>query len=119
MSATISTNLDDAVATKAREIAHREHRSISNLVANAVAVFTDMPKELRDTLLELRAENDDAQLQEFVREMSALAARTQFDLATRRLVAEGPSFAELADADEMDIMAHATDLTRSALRNGG
>ena len=119
MSATISTNLDDTVAVRAREIAQREHRSISNLVANAVAVFTDLPKDLRDALLELRAVNDGAQLRALTRELSALAARVRFDLATRELVDENKFSADQKDASDVEMLEAATSLTRRELRRSG
>lgn len=119
MSATISTNLDDDVAARAREIARREHRSLSNLVANAVAVFTDLPKELRDALLELRSANDAAQLGAFTHEMSALAAKARFDLATRRLIEERKFPPELGEGDDIDLLEAATSLTRDALNHRG
>jgi hypothetical protein len=112
MSATISTNLDDAIAGRAREIAQREHRSMSNLVANAVAVFTDLPKDLRDALLELRAVNDGAQLRALTRELSALAARVRFDLAARELADEKKLSPELSNAGDIQLLEAATSLTR-------
>lgn len=119
MSATISTNLDDVIAGRAREIARREHRSMSNLVANAVAVFTDLPKDLRDALLELRAVNDGAQLRALTRELSALAARARFDLAARQLAGEGKFSSKLGDADDVELLEAATSLTRAELRRRG
>ena len=116
MSATISANLDDGTAMKVRGIAQREQRSVSNVVANAVAVFTDLPKDLRDVLLELRTVNDSVPLQELTREMSALAARVRFDLATRRLVAEGKFAAELTNAGDLTLLESATAMTKSELR---
>jgi len=119
MSATISANLDDATAGRAREIAQREHRSMSNLVANAVAVFTDLPKDLRDALLELRAVGDNAELKTLTRELSALAAKARFDVATRQLVGEKKFPAKLADADDIDLLEGATSLTSRAPRRNG
>ena len=119
MSATISANLDDATAGRAREIALREHRSMSNLVANAVAVFTDLPKDLRDALLELRAAADPAELKTLTREWSALAAKAKFNLTTRQLVSERKFPAKLGDADDIDLLEAATSLTSPELRRNG
>ena len=119
MSATISTNLDDTIAGRAREIAQREHRSMSNLVANAVAVFTDFPKDLRDTLLELRAISDGAQLRALTRELSALAARARFDMAAGELVAEKQFSNEIGDADDIELLETAAKLTRAEIRRRG
>ena len=119
MSATISTNLDDTIAGRAREIAQREHRSMSNLVANSVAVFTDFPKDLRDTLLELRAVSDGARLRALTRDLSALAARARFDMAAGELVAEKQFSREVSDADDIELLETATTLTRAELRHRG
>ena len=89
MSASITANLDDAVAVKAREIAAIEHRSLSNVVANAVAVFVGFPKDLRDHLLELRAKGDAGKMSEISRELLAVTARLRFETALANLVAEG------------------------------
>ena len=83
MSAIISANRDDATASRAREIARREHRSMSTLVANAVAVFTDFSKDLRGALLEPSV-GDPADLEVLMRELSALAAKTRFDRVARQ-----------------------------------
>ena len=119
MSATISANLDDATAGRAREIAQREHRSMSNLVANAVAVFTDLPKDLRDALLELRAVADPAELKTLTRELSALATKAKFDRATRQLVSEAKFPSKFGDADDIDLLEAATSMTSRALRRNG
>jgi len=119
MSATISTNLDEALVGRAREIAQREHRSMSNLVANAVAVFTDFPKDLRDALLELRAVDDGAQLRALTRELSALAARARFDLATRDLAGERKFSSEFSEAGDIELLETASSLTRDELRRRG
>lgn len=119
MSSPISTNLDDDVAQRAREIAQREHRSLSNLVANAVAVFTDLPKELRDTLLELRTMNDGADLRALARDMSALAARARLEVATRRLVDEGRFSASLREASDLDLLEAGTAAAQAVSRRRG
>jgi predicted transcriptional regulator len=117
MSTSVSTNLDDAVAARAREIAQREHRSLSNLVANAVTVFTDLPKELRDILLELRGANDETGLRTLNHEIRALVARARFETATQRLVSEG-KFPSLPDkVSELELMEAATALTLREIRH--
>jgi predicted transcriptional regulator len=119
MSAKISTKLDDATAVRAREIAQREHRSMSNHVANAVAVFTDLPKDLRDALLGLRAVNDGAQLRALTHELSALAARARFDLAARDLANESGFTNDVGEADDVALLESASKLTRAELRRRG
>jgi hypothetical protein len=105
MAMTISTNLDKAVATKARNIAQKENRSISNFVAGAVGVFSEFPKELRDILLELRASDDSTLMKEVMREMTLAVARRRFDAAIERVVTEArfdPSLANLSDIELLD-----------------
>lgn len=111
MAATISTNLDTAVAAKARQIAQKENRTVSNFVAGAVGVFSEFPKELRDTLLELRASEDKALLTEIMREMTAVIAWKRFDAAVARVVKEArfePSLAALSDIELLDAAVEMT-----------
>ena len=53
MAVTLSANVEDQMALKVRIVAEKEHRSISNVVSSALTVFTGLPKDVRDTLLEL------------------------------------------------------------------
>jgi hypothetical protein len=129
MSTAVSTNLDDAVAARAREIAQREPRSISNLVANAVAMFTKLPKELGDGLLQLRAINDEAQLRTLAhemialalrtKEMMALAARTKFDRPVQEAVKETRLPTGLEDAEDLETLEAAMAITLSETRHRG
>lgn len=119
MSTAVSTNLDDAVAARARDIAQREHRSVSNLVANAVAVFTELPKELRDILLELRAVNDEMQLRTLTREMLIVASRARFDRAMQEAARQIVLPAGLEEADELEILEAATSITKDEIRRRG
>ena len=52
----ISAYIDERDAMRVRMIAETEHCSVANFIANAVAVFSDLPKGLRDSLLELRVD---------------------------------------------------------------
>jgi hypothetical protein len=113
MATTISTNLDSAVATKARHIAHKENRSISNFVAGAVGVFSEFPKELRDVLLELRASEDKALLQEVAREMAAVIAWKRFDAASARVAQEARSDLGLASLSDIELLDAAVEMTKS------
>jgi hypothetical protein len=107
---TISANLEEQDAAKARLLARREHRSMSNFVANAVVIFVDLPKDLRDALLELRVGNREGYRQ-LAREMSALVARHRFDRAAGRIAGQGRFDPALADASEQEIQEAATALT--------
>ena len=119
MSTAVSTNLDDAVAARAREIGQREPRSISNLVANAVAMFTKLAKELGDGLLQLRATNDEAQLHTLAHEMMALAARTKFDRPVQEAVKETPLPTGLEDAEDLETLEAAMAIPLSETRHRG
>ena len=81
----ISANMDERDAKRVRMIAEKEHRSVSNFIANAVTVFSELPKDLRDSLLELRVDEDPMAFQRVARDMSALVARAKFDMAFQRL----------------------------------
>jgi hypothetical protein len=109
---TVSANLDERDAQKLRLIAAREHRSVSSLVASAAAVFADLPKDLRDTLLELRVDEGQTAFRSVVREFAAMVARKKFELASRRLAAQRllPTIPE--DASDQEILDLASELVR-------
>lgn len=111
MTSPISANLDDELAQKARVIAQKENRSLSNVIVNAVAVFTDLPRELRDALIELRAEGEADTYREMSREMMAFIARRRLDRAVRRLAAEGRFDSSLGDASDLELLEAATAMS--------
>jgi predicted neuraminidase len=100
--ATLSTSVDERVATRLRVIAKREDRSTSSMIANALGLYTLMPKEMRETLRLLAAE-DEAFLREVLNEMSVLAVRRKFDFARRELSKTTRTVAEMEGATEADI----------------
>lgn len=109
---TLSANLDESEARIVKEMATREHRSTSNFIANAVSVYVEFPKEIRDVLLELKAEKSSAALRAIIRDFGVLVARSKFNLASQRLTDQRllPSIAE--DAMEQDIIDQASAITR-------
>lgn len=109
---TISANLDEREAQKVRGLAAKEHRSVSGFVSNAVVVFADLPKDLRDTLLELRIGEDTLSFRALVREMEALVARWKFDVASQRLAAQKRLPTIDTEASDVDILDQASTLTR-------
>ena len=110
----ISADIDERDALRVRMIAETEHRSVSNFIANAVAVFSDLPKDLRDSLLELRVDEDPMVFQRVTREISALVARARFDMSMQRL-ADQKLIPELSDdADDLELLDHASRLCRGA-----
>jgi len=111
---TVSANLDERDARKVRVLAAKEHRSVSSFVANAVVVFSDLPKDLRDSLLEFRVEEDPASFRALVRDMAAMVARRKLDMASRRLAAQ-KRFPRLPkDASDQDILDRASVSVRGS-----
>ena len=53
-----STSLTEEVGTRVKAIAHRENRSFANVIESAVKVFTLLPKDVRDVLVEAAADAD-------------------------------------------------------------
>jgi hypothetical protein len=100
--ATLSTSIEESVATRLRSLARREDRSTSSLIANAVALYIAMPRELREALRTLAAEDAEF-LHGVLNEMTALALERKFDLARRELAKSTKAVPELKDATEADI----------------
>jgi hypothetical protein len=101
--ATLSTSLEEGLAARLRTIARREDRSTSNMIANAVALYTAMPKELRETLRLFAVEDPDV-LPTVLNEMTALAVERKFDLARRELSkTTKPAPTDATDADIADM----------------
>lgn len=110
----VSANLDERDAKRVRMLADREHRTVSNFVANAVMIFSDLPRDLRDSLLELRVDQDTAAFRAIVREISALVARRKFDMASQRL-ADQKVLPDLPDdATDLDILDQASTISRGS-----
>jgi len=109
---TLSASLDESEARIVKDMASREHRSTSSFIANAVSVYLEFPKEVRDALLELKAEKSSATLRAVIREFGALVARSKFDMASQRLTDQRllPDIAE--DATDQDILEQASAITR-------
>lgn len=113
---TISVSLDNGTATKLRIIAEKENRSVSNVVASAVALFVDLPKEFRDLMLELHSSDDQASIRNLGREIMLAATRTKFENATTELAAEARFGGPDGVSSEFEIYGEATRLTRETLK---
>ncbi len=110
----VSANLDERDSKRVRMLAEREHRTVSSFISNAVVVFSDLPKDLRDSLLELRVDKDASAFRAVVREMSVLVARRKLEMASQRL-AEQKVLPELPeDATDLDILDQASTISRSS-----
>jgi hypothetical protein len=114
MAVTLSANVDDQMALKVRSVAEKEHRSISNVVSSALTVFTGLPKDVRDTLLELQSQQDAKAFKRLAREMMVTVSRMRLEAATKRLVAEDIFGRPDSSSEEIDLMEEATRLTEGA-----
>lgn len=115
MAVTLSTNVDDGTAHLVRAVAAKEHRSVSNVVSSAIAVFTGLPKEVRDALLELHS-HDALATRRFSREMMATLSRLRLETGTDRLAGEGLFGTGEGSVDELGMLEEATRLTAAARR---
>lgn len=79
----LSATVPEPLEARAREIARRENRSLSNVVENALGVFTALPKDLRDQLVARLSTGgpDDFALREAAREMMFALARLRYEEA--------------------------------------
>jgi hypothetical protein len=85
----LSATIPDALEARTRAIAKAENRSLSNVVENALGVFTALPKELRDKLVERVAVggHDDPVVRETAR-------RILYDLAWRQFMNASEAIAD-------------------------
>jgi len=111
MTATLSANIENDLAYRVRVIASKENRSVSNVVSNALIVFSEMPKELRDTMVELRAE-DKRLFRDLGREMLAYLTRVRLEEAANK-VAQSLNVDHIADdASDIEVLEEATRLSQ-------
>jgi hypothetical protein len=106
---TLSANVNDLAAIT-RRMAEEENRTVSNVVENALLVFSDFPKPLRDSLLALHRGNA-GMYQDMTREMMAYIARAKFDAAMAEIA---PYFGQEGDAEraDIDLLEQSTTMTR-------
>ncbi|KQT50215.1 hypothetical protein ASG47_20010 [Devosia sp. Leaf420] len=110
MTATLTFDLDDALADRAKAIAEIESRSMSTVIRDALIVFSEMPSELRDTLLALRS-SDDALFLDLKREMMDYLTRPRFIAAAKQVASRLDANAMPDDASDLEIMEEATRMT--------
>jgi hypothetical protein len=79
----LSATVPEPLEARARAIAKLENRSLSNVVENALGVFTAMPKDLRDHLVERLSIGgpEDSELREVNRQIMFAMARLRFEAA--------------------------------------
>jgi hypothetical protein len=100
--ATLSTSVDADLAAQLRTVAKREDRSTSSMIASAIALYAQMPKELREAL-RLFAVEDEAYLRDVLNEMTTLAVERKFDFARRELARSTNPVPDLENASEAEI----------------
>jgi hypothetical protein len=90
-----------------RIISKRENRAVANVMENAVRVFTLMPKELRDRLVEIASEDKTAgvRFEELSRRVLFELARLQYERASTAMATSGEVDAQMLADDEMVIVS--------------
>jgi hypothetical protein len=103
-----STSLSAPLETRLRVISMRENRTVANVMENAVRVFTLMPKDLRDRLVEMSADERTAgtRFLELSRLVLFELARLRYAQASDALArSEGRVDEEMLADDEMTIIS--------------
>ena len=97
-----STSLPEDLDLRVRTIALRENRTPANVLENAVRVFTLLPQDLRNLLIENSADQMKGarKIEELSRRFSL--ARERFEQAAAKLAAsDGKIDHDMLNADEM------------------
>lgn len=110
----LSATVPEPLEARAREIAKCENRSLSNVVENALGVFTALPKDLRDQLVARLSTGgpDDVALRDAAREMMFALARRRYEEARDGLASSlrhrGPELGTgLAEVDDWTLVDRA------------
>lgn len=106
----LSATVPEPLEARARAIATQENRSLSNVVENALSVFTALPKDLRDQLVARLAIGglDDPAFREASRELMFVLARRRYEEARDALakaIDDKTIDPALASLDEWEIAA--------------
>src|SRR6202166_4148390 len=102
-----STSLPAELDFRVRTIALRENRTPANVLENAVRVFTLLPQDLRNLLIENSADQTKGarKIEELSRRIMFSLARERFEQAAAKLAAsDGKVDHEMLDADEMVVI---------------
>jgi len=102
-----STSLSRASELRLRIISARENRTVANVMENAVRVFTLMPKDLRDRLVEIASEDKTAgaRFEELSRRLLFELARLQYEQASAAMATSGEVDEQMLADDEMVIVS--------------
>src|ERR1700709_2738815 len=98
-SESVSASLDSKTAVKLRVLVKQEDRTVSNLISNAVTLYTALPKELRQMWKQMQSSDDQA-FQSFLREVTALTVQRKFGRARQELAETIPPSPEVAEMSE-------------------
>jgi predicted transcriptional regulator len=102
-----STSLPEDLDLQVRTIALRENRTPANVLENAVRVFTLIPQDLRNLLIENSADQIKGarKIEELSRRIMFSLARERFEQAAAKLAAsDGKVDHDMLDADEMAVI---------------
>src|SRR6202035_3928740 len=102
-----STSRPEDLDLRVRTIALRENRTPANVLENAVRVFTLIPQDLRNLLIENSADQMKGarKTAELSRRIMFSLARERFEQAAAKLAAsDGKVDREMLDADEMVVI---------------
>jgi hypothetical protein len=102
-----STSLPEDLDLRVRTIALRENRTPANVLENAVRVFTLLPQDLRNLLIENSADpmKGARKIEELSRRIMFSLARERFEQAAAKLAAsDGKIDHDMLNADEMVVV---------------
>ena len=102
-----STSLPEDLDLRVRTIAFRENRTPANVLENAVRVFTLLPQDLRNLLIENSADQMKGarKIEELSRRIMFSLARERFEQAAAKLAAsDGKIDHDMLNADEMVVV---------------
>jgi hypothetical protein len=102
-----STSLPEDLDLRVRTIALRENRTPANVLENAVRVFTLLPQDLRNLLIENSADQMKGarKIEELSRRIMFSLARERFEQAAAKLAAsDGKIDHDMLNADEMVVV---------------
>ena len=107
----LSATVPEPLEARARAIARQENRSLSNVVENALGVFTALPRELRDQLVARLAAGgpDDKALREASRQLLFALARQRF-VEARETLSKSALLADpaITAGDDWSLVAETT-----------
>ena len=102
-----STSLPEDLDLRVRTIALRENRTPANVLENAVRVFTLLPQDLRNLLIENSADQMKGarKIEELSRRIMFSLARERFEQAAAKLAtSDGKIDHDMLNADEMVVV---------------